>query len=142
LTQVFFYHNASDRLNAIAALISKAAQQNKAMLVYAPDPQVADAIDRQLWVQQPTGFVPHVRAQSPLASETLVVIADSLEHAPQSQRLFNLSREIPPGFSRFASLIEVVGQEDEDRQAGRERVKYYKDRGYAIKFIDLAEIQR
>ncbi|SDH11886.1 DNA polymerase III subunit chi [Propionivibrio dicarboxylicus] len=142
MTQVFFYHNATDRLNAVAALIGKAAQQKKALLVYAPDPQIADAIDRQLWVQHPTGFVPHVRAQSPLASETLVVIADTLEHASQSQRLFNLSREIPPGFSRFASLIEVVGQDDEDRLAGRERVKFYKDRGYEIQFIDLEEKQR
>lgn len=142
MTQVFFYHNASDRLNAVAALISKAAQQKKAMLVYAPDPHIADAIDRQLWVQQPTSFVPHVRAHSPLAAETLVVIADTLENASQTQRLFNLSREIPPGFSRFASLIEVVGQDDEDRLAGRERVKFYKDRGYEIQFIDLAEKQR
>lgn len=142
MTQVFFYHNAIDRLSAAAALIGKAAQQKKALLVYAPDQHIADAIDRQLWVQPPTGFVPHARSQSPLAADTLVIIADTLETTPQSQRLFNLSREVPPGFSRFTSLIEVVGQDDEDRQAGRERVKFYKDRGYEIKFIDLAEKQR
>ena len=139
MTQVFFYHNASDRLAAVAALISKAAQQKKALLVYAPERELADAIDRQLWIQQPTGFVPHVRGNSPLAAETPVVIVDSLESTRQNERLFNLSADIPPGFSRFTSVIEVVGQEDDERRAGRERVKFYKDRGYDVKFIDLAE---
>lgn len=139
MTQVFFYHNAIDRLNAVATLIGKAAQQKKALTVYAPDKELADALDRQLWIQQATSFVPHVRIDSPLASETPVVIADKLDSVLQNERLFNLSTEIPPGFSRFTSLIEVVGKEESERQAGRERVKFYKDRGYEIKYFDLAE---
>ena len=139
MTQIFFYHNASDRLAAAAALIGKAAMQKKPLLVYAPDGEIASTLDRQLWTQQPTGFVPHVRSNSPLATETPVVIADTLDLPTQTERLFNLSAEIPPGFSRFNSVIEVIGQEDAERQAGRERVKFYKDRGYAIKFFDLAE---
>ena len=139
MTQIFFYHTASDRLAAAAALIGKAAMQKKPLLVYAPDGEIASTLDRQLWTQQPTGFVPHVRSNSPLAIETPVVIADTLDLPTQTERLFNLSAEIPPGFSRFNSVIEVIGQEDAERQAGRERVKFYKDRGYAIKFFDLAE---
>lgn len=142
MTQIFFYHNAGDRTAAVAALIGKAYAQKKALLVYAPDAQLAEALDRQLWLQPPGGFLPHVRGNSPLAAETPVVIAsepgelDALEH---NERLFNLADEIPGAFSRFASVIEVVGRDDGERQAGRERAKFYKDRGYAIKFIDLAE---
>lgn len=139
MTQVFFYHNAVDRLNAVATLIGKAAQQKKALMVYAPEKELADALDRQLWIQQATSFVPHVRMDSPLASETPVIIADKLDTVLQNERLFNLSSEIPPGFSRFTSLIEVVGKEESERLAGRERVKFYKDRGYEIKYFDLAE---
>lgn len=139
MTQIFFYHNAGDRLAAAAALIGKAAMQKKALLVYAPDAEIAGALDRQLWMTPPTSFVPHVRHTSPLAAETPVVIADRLDTTTQDERLFNLSSEIPPGFARFTSLIEIIGQEPDERQAGRERVKFYKDRGYEIKFIDLAE---
>ena len=124
---------------AAAALIGKAFAQKKALLVYAPDPEVASMLDRQLWVAAPTGFIPHVRSDSPLASETPVLITDNLESISQNERLFNLSAEIPSGFSRFTSVIEVVGQHDDERLAGRERVKFYKDRGYEIKFFDLAE---
>ena len=139
MTQIFFYHSAADRIAAAAALIGKAYLQRKALLVYAPDPEVSSTLDRHLWMHPPTGFVPHVRSNSPLAAETPVLIADNLESPSQHERLFNLSSEIPAGFSRFTSVIEVVGRHDAERLAGRERVKFYKDRGYEIKYFDLAE---
>ena len=138
MTQVFFYHGAADKIAAACALIGKAFAQGKAILVYAPQPQVAGDLDRQLWMQPATGFVPHCRADSPLAAETPILIADSLDSLPQDDRLMNLGPEIPPGFSRFHSLIEVVGQEEADRLAARERVRFYKDRGYEIRYFDLS----
>ncbi|MEI7613555.1 MAG: DNA polymerase III subunit chi [Betaproteobacteria bacterium] len=139
MTQIFFYHNASNRIAAAAALIGKAAMQKKAMLVYAPDADIASALNRQLWTHPPTGFIPHVQADSPLAAETPVLITGNLDAPLQNDRLVNLSAEIPPGFSSFTSVIEVVGQNDDERLAGRERVKFYKDRGYEIKYFDLSE---
>lgn len=109
------------------------------MLVYAPDRQIAEGIDRLLWMHPPLGFVPHCRQNSPLAAETPILITDTLENLPQDERLMNLSREIPPGFSRFESLIEVVGQDEEDRLAARERVGFYKERGYEISYFDLGD---
>lgn len=138
MTQVFFYHNASDRIAAAVALIGKAFAQGKAMLVYAPTAEVAAALDRQLWMHPPAGFVPHVGIDSPLAGETPVLIASTLESAPQDERLLNLSSEVPPGFSRFSSLIEVVSQGDEERADGRKRAKFYKDRGYDIRYLDCS----
>ena len=137
MTQIFFYHGAADRIAAAAGLIAKACAQKKPLLVYAPDPQVAGALDRALWIGNPTGFVPHVRADSPLAVETPVLIADKLDELPQDERLMNLSGEVPPGFSRFTSIIEVVSEEPEVRQPARERFKFYKDRGYEIQTLDL-----
>ena len=139
MTQIFFYHNVADRIAAMAALIAKAFAQKKALLVFAPDAETASTLDRYLWMHPPTGFVPHVRGNSPLAAETPIVITDNVESLPQNERLFNLSAEIPSGFSRFTSVIEVVGRNEDERLAGRERAKFYKDRGYEIKFIDLAE---
>jgi DNA polymerase-3 subunit chi len=137
VTQVFFYHNAANRIGATAALIGKACAQKKALLVYAPDADIAAALDRQLWAQAPTSFVPHVAADSPLAAETPVLIASSLDVLPHDERLFNLSNDVPPGFSRFASLIEIVGQGEEERADGRQRARFYKDRGYAVRYVDL-----
>lgn len=138
MTQIFFYHNAGNRLAATAALVSRAFAQKKALLVYAPEADIAAAFDRQLWGQPATGFIPHVDVNSPLAAETPVLITSTLESLPHDERLFNLSSQVPPGFSRFTSVIEVVGQEDEERAAGRLRARFYKDRGYDLRYIDCA----
>ena len=139
MTQVFFYHGASDRIAAACALLSGAYAKKKPMLVYALDAELASSLDRMLWTHSALSFVPHCRADSPLAAETPILITDTLETVAQDERLMNLSQAIPPGFSRFQSLIEVVGQEEEERSAARERVKFYKDRGYEVRYFDLSE---
>lgn len=142
MTQIFFYHNTADRIAATAALIGKAYAQRKDILVYAPEREVAEQLDRQLWVQPPTGFIPHTGANSPLAAETPVLIAADLDAPAQTERLFNLASDIPPGFERFTRIIEVVGQSEAERQAGRQRVRFYKEHGHAVQFFDLAESRR
>lgn len=139
MTHIFFYHGAADRLVAACDLLGKAAGQGKHVLVYAPEAALAAELDRFLWVRPPTGFVPHCRDDSPLVSQTPIVITGNLDQPQQDERLMNLGREVPPNFSRFSSLIEVVSEEEEDRLAGRERARFYKDRGYEVKFINLAE---
>ena len=138
MTQVFFYHGAADKIAAACALLSGAYAKKKQMLVYAVDNSVASSVDRMLWTHSALSFVPHCRADSPLAAETPILITDKLETIAQDERLMNLSQEIPPGFSRFESLIEVVGQEEDDRAAARDRVKFYKDRGYEVRYFDLS----
>ena len=139
MTQVFFYHGAADKIAAACALLSGAYAKKKPMLVFAPEKEVANSVDRMLWTQPVLSFVPHCRADSPLAAETPILITDSLETLPQDERLMNLSQIVPPGFSRFQSLIEVVGQADDERAAARDRVKFYKDRGYEVRYFDLSE---
>ncbi len=139
MTQVFFYHGARDKLAAACALLGRAWNQRKPVLVYVPDAERATHLDRLLWSQPALSFVPHCRADSPLAGETAILIADSLAAPAQDQRLMNLGETVPPGFSRFTSLIEVVGDDPEDRAAGRERVRHYKERGYTVQFFDLTD---
>ncbi len=139
MTQVFFYHGASDKIAAACALLGGAYAKKKPMLVFAPEKEVADNVDRSLWTQSALGFIPHCRADSPLAAETPILITDNLDQLPQDERLMNLSQVIPPGFSRFQSLIEVVGRDEADRESARERFKFYKDRGYDVRYFDLSE---
>jgi DNA polymerase-3 subunit chi len=139
LTQVFFYHGAADKIAAACALLSGAYAKKKPMLVFAPEKEIANSVDRMLWTNPALSFVPHCRADSPLAAETPILITDSLETLPQDERLMNLSQIVPPGFSRFQSLIEVVGQADDERTAARDRVRFYKDRGYEVSYFDLSK---
>jgi len=55
--------------------------------------------------------------------------------------LINLHNECSPFFSRFERVIEIVGDNAEDSRMGRERYKFYKDRGYELRHFDLAAPQ-
>lgn len=141
MTQVFFYHGASDKLAAACALIQGAWKQRKPLLIYAPEKSQADSVDRMLWARDPLSFVPHCRIDSALASETPILIAERLENRnfPSGhERLMNLSNTLPPGYAQFQRLIEVVSQDDEERQAARRRVHHYKEQGCDVQFFDLS----
>lgn len=141
MTQVFFYHGAADRIAAACALLTGAYAKRRPVLVYAPEKPVAQSVDRMLWTHSALGFIPHCAANSPLASETPILIAETLEQIAQSERLMNLSRDIPPGYARFQSLVEVVGQDEADRLAARERVRFYKEQGCEVRYLDLSDRQ-
>lgn len=139
MTQVFFYHGAADKIAAACALLSGAYAKKKPILVFAVDREIAGNIDRMLWTQSALSFVPHCRADSPLAAETPILITDNLDTLPQTERLMNLSPGVPPGYTRFQNLIEVVGQSETDRAAARDRVKFYKERGHEVRYFDLSD---
>jgi DNA polymerase-3 subunit chi len=108
-------------------------------MVYAPGEAVAAQIDRLLWTQPPTGFVPHCRSASPLAAETPVVIGASIEEVSHHDVLVNLDGDLPPAFARFERLIEIVGGDTADRLPARERYRFYRERGYPLSAHNLTE---
>jgi DNA polymerase-3 subunit chi len=138
VTHVRFYSNAEDRLQAATAWLN-AMWRKQPVLVFAPDRDIAERLDRLLWAQPATGFLPHCRADAPLASQTPVLITDNLDQLPQNRCLLNLSNEVPPGFSRFEELVEIVSTADSDRLPARERYRFYRDRGYAVENHQVAD---
>ncbi|MBU0752026.1 MAG: DNA polymerase III subunit chi [Gammaproteobacteria bacterium] len=131
MTRILFLHGASDRLAAAARWLNEAAAAKRKVLVYVPQADAATQLDRLLWTQVATGFVPHALAGSPLAAESPIVITDRLDAIPHDKALLNLGDELPSGFSRFEELIELISSDDAVRLPARERFKFYRERGYA-----------
>jgi DNA polymerase-3 subunit chi len=138
MTQISFLHSARDRLQAVAAWLAHAASEGKPVLVYVPTGEQREDLDRLLWTVPATGFTPHCRAGEKLAAETPVVLASELDNPQHDGCLLNLSDEIPPGFSRFQQLIEIISVEDSDRLPGRERFRFYRERGYPLEARDIS----
>jgi DNA polymerase III subunit chi len=137
VTRIQFLHSAPDRLAAAAEWLRLAWQKHQSVLVYVPARQAAEQLDRLLWSQPATGFLPHCAADSSLATETPIVLAAQLDDLPHDRCLLNLGDELPPGFSRFAELVEIVSTADADRLPARERFKFYRERGYALEARDI-----
>ena len=114
MTQIYFYHNAADRIAAAAGLIGKACSQRKALLVFAPDEEIASTLDRYLWMHPPTGFIPHVRNDSPLAGQALDGLQLRKQHGINViaiERRRTLGREL-------RKLMSWVKSQDDDYTEG------------------------
>jgi DNA polymerase-3 subunit chi len=138
MTTIDFYTHVPDRLEVAARIIAKAHAAHGSVRVLTPDAAMTDALDRRLWLLPPTGFLPHCRTDSPMAAETPIWIGHSLEHDGAAAVLVNLHASPPPFFSRFERLAEIVGTDAADVAAGRERWKFYKERGYELRSHNLS----
>lgn len=138
MTSIDFYFNAPDRLQVACRLAGKAYAQKKKLLIFAPAQETARRIDNMLWTWQQLSFLPHCLANDPLAAQTPILITSQPENPPETDVLLNLGSECPPFFGRYERLLEIVGQDEAERSQGRERFRFYKERGYAIGTHDLA----
>ncbi|MDR0528904.1 MAG: DNA polymerase III subunit chi [Zoogloeaceae bacterium] len=148
MTRVLFYHSApKDRLETARELVCSMFARGKSVTVFAPDSRRAEWLDRVLWMQPQTSFVPHCAATDPLAAETPVLFAAdlaALEAVPSPARLFNLAEELSEEmlarFSRFPALIEAITTDADERGRGRARAKQYKDAGFSpLEYVDLSQ---
>ncbi|TCK44499.1 DNA polymerase III chi subunit [Paraburkholderia sp. BL8N3] len=131
MTRIDFHSNVGDSIAYACRLVRKAYLSGQPIVVLAEPDRLA-AFDEQLWTFSPLDFVPHCMEASPLAKDTPVVLAANLDEVPHHQILVNLGMSVPPQFARFERLLEVVGNEEQELAAGRERYRFYRDRGYAL----------
>ena len=127
---------ANDTLLYAARLVRKAYVAGHRVTVTGDEGEL-EAFDERLWTFAPHEFIPHVFANSPLATQTPVVLAHDVRAASAPEILVNLSGEVPSGFERYERLIEVVGAAEDDLLAGRLRYKHYRERGYPLSKHDI-----
>jgi DNA polymerase-3 subunit chi len=140
MTEVAFHFNVPQKLGYACRLLRKAAGAGSKVVVTG-EAELLRALDTELWTFSALEFIPHCHAASAepqVLSASPIVLADTPRATPHQEVLVNLGLRVPDGFERFERLIEVVTQDDDDRQQARMRWKHYADRGYAIKRHDLA----
>ena len=137
MTEIKFFFNVDNKLNFACRMARRAYDDGRKLIVYAPSPKLADEFDRLLWTFSQLSFVPHVKASHPLAAETPIVIASDDSGLTHHDSLLNIGDDPPPFFSRFDALREVVSSDADDRASARERVKFYKSRGFEVLTHDM-----
>ena len=70
-----------------------------------------------------------------------VVLSCGDDSFPHYDMLISLHDECMPFFSRFERVAEIVGTDEKDSRLGRERFKFYRDRGYELRHFDLNRTQ-
>jgi DNA polymerase-3 subunit chi len=141
MTRVEFYVNVPDKLRKVAELSEQIVSKGRRIMVYMPDAETSFKLEGLLWTHPPTGFMPHCRGDDPLAMDTPLIIDWRSEPLVHDDVLVNLRNEHPPFFSRFQRLIEIVGTDEADKAEARNRYRFYRDRGYEIKSINVLETE-
>jgi DNA polymerase-3 subunit chi len=147
VTQVDFYILATDSNDSwlrLACRITEKAIQRK-LQVYLLSENEADAarLDGLLWTFSQGSFIPHrlvgKDSDAPFEEPVLIGRNDLAEEmsatTPASQRwdlMINLTTQVPESFSRYDRVAEVIDANPVRRENGRERFRFYRDRGYEL----------
>ncbi len=147
MTQVDFYILATqsdDSWLRLACRITEKAIQRK-LKVYLHSENAADAtrLDGLLWTFSQGSFIPHRLVSSgsdePIEESVLIGRNDLAAEIPAdtsvSQRcdlMINLTMQVPDFFSRYDRVAEVIDANPVRRDNGRERFRFYRDRGYEL----------
>ena len=132
MTRVDFHFNVSDKLDYGCRLVRKICQAGHRAVVYCDDAEHLARFDQALWTFAPLAFIPHTMAHDRLAARTPVVLTDRACDLPHHDILVNLGSDTPEFFSRFDRLLEIVSVDERDRALGRDRYRFYRDRGYPL----------
>ena len=140
MTRVDFYllSGGNAVIAAACRLCEKAASAGHRLYVRAPDPAVAEDMDGALWSFRQGGFVAHERhTGAEIEAPQPPVLIGAVE-PPVSHRgiLINLGQDVPPWFSSFERVLEVVAEEAALRESSRERFRFYRERGYELKTFE------
>lgn len=140
MTRIDFYIEAVDKVEVACRLVTKAVAQKLRVLIFSSDEERLQRANKLLWTQPAIGFIPHCMAHEPIAVETPVLLARTADNPPHDQVLVNLDDQWPASFARFERLVEIVSQDESDKEAARLRFRFYKDRGYKIETHNLASV--
>ena len=139
MTQVDFYvlPDSSPRGRALftCKLADKAFGLGHTCFVHLPSETEARELDNLMWTFRDRSFLPHCLAgEDP---RTPVHLGFGHEPSGDFHLLINLCAEVPSFFSRFERLAEILDAGDEIRAQGRERYRFYKERGYPLEIHNL-----
>ena len=136
MTQVDFYILQDSQPDAQALLTcrlaEKAYKQGHLVYINTASGQQLKKLDDMLWTFRDGSFLPHGLYSTSADSDHPVLLGHDVEPEGPSDVLVNLSNDVPPFFSRFNRVAELVGGDEAQRESARERYRYYKDRGYTL----------
>ena len=133
MTRIDFHSNVPNKIAYACRLVRKARAAQCKIVLLGKDSSELTQLDQLLWSFSEQDFIPHVHAGDPLAAQTPVILTDSeAVELPHHHVLINLSGNTPEHFARFERMFEIISSDEADKAAGRDRYRFYKERGYPL----------
>lgn len=137
MTQVDFYilkdNSPEARPLFTCRLAEKAYKQGHQVYINTESAPQLTQLDDLLWTFRAGSFLPHAVYAGATDAEQPILLGHAVEPEGPVDVLVNLDSAVPPWFSRFDRVAELVGAGEDARAAARERYRFYQDRGYTLK---------
>ncbi len=137
MTRVDFYilegSSTTVRPRFACRLVEKAFEHGHQVYINTESAAQLSQLDDLLWSFRDGSFLPHAIYDQAASDKPPILLGHATEPQECNDVLVNLSQEVPPFFSRFNRMAELVDGDAAQRTAARERFRFYKDRGYTLK---------
>ena len=140
MTRIDFYvlgqSTRDGRLRLACRLAEKAVGQDHEVLINTATEDEGRRLDELLWTFSQGSFLPHRLLADRAAPDEGEPVAIGTGHEPPDGRwdlLINLAQDVPEFFSQFSRVAELVDADEENKSAGRDRFRYYRERGYELR---------
>ena len=137
MTDIAFHTGIANPLDYACRLLRKAYRSGARVAVHA-EPALLDRLDQALWTFEPLEFVPHAvlprdGADPGRLALSPIVLVKGDGVAPAEYRIgVTLAGSDVPDVGAFDRLIAIVGVDDAQREAGRQRWRDYQRAGHAV----------
>lgn len=140
--RVDFYLLANDQPNAhwlvACRLLEKAYFKGHRVFVYCANQRDAELLDDLLWSFKDDSFIPHnLQGEGPEPPPP-IHIGYGKEPRGFNDILLNTTDTIPPFYTKFKRVIELVMNSEEKKEQSRMRYKEYRAKGCALYTHDIA----
>lgn len=119
-------------------LTEKIFDKGRSLYINAQSNQQLQTMDRMLWTFRDGSFLPHAVYEDASQTTAPILLGHGVEPDHCSDVMVNLADDVPPYFSRFERVAELVAGDDAQRQLARQRYSFYKQRGYVIESHEIA----
>lgn len=138
MTRVDFYQisDTETTMEFACRLIDMVYRRGFRIHVHTGHKGAAEQLDKLLWSTAEDRFIPHELYS--LDGVASIKIGATEEPEDHQEVLINLSGKVPDFFSRFERVAEVVPVDQNSRNNARENYRFYKDRGYTLKYHQIA----
>jgi len=138
VTRIDFYILEREAANArqilACRLAEKAVRHDNDVLINVPTDADSARLDELLWTFSQSSFLPHrqLAGSTEDQGERVLIACRTAPDQGPWDLLINLTDEVPEFFSQFQRMAELIDGSEDSKAAGRERFRYYRDRGYEL----------
>ena len=140
LTRIDFYYDVEDILSFASRMArklyyEKIVSAKQPLVIRCKDQSHCEEVSYSIQNFSKKDFLPCAQFSDKSALLFPIILSTVSEiplWADDIIVLLNLDTKIEMTFSSYCRVIEIVDQTELNRQKGRERYKYYKERGYEI----------